>query len=274
MITICLPESCGNAVRILLAPPAGALRWELFRSKDDQLANAVSVYSGTDEVITDTYYLDNETKYHYWVTYHFAGGNTTTSKQPSPATPRATYEDYTTDVIELLRDRLYAGLTEEVKRGTLHNELGYIQVLTAPPSLQNNLALPLVTLILEAETPSERFISDDIDEDDFIEDESMWVEQAGWLANVEISITGWSLNPTERIELRKAIRRVLIANFNVFAARGIVLPQFNLSDSDAVSGEFDAPLYLVNGSFSCTAPVRVGLKSASTVVDVLTEVNN
>ncbi|EIW6162821.1 hypothetical protein MF451_003818 [Salmonella enterica subsp. enterica serovar Saintpaul] len=234
----------------------------------------MTVYKGADEVVVDTFHLHNELKYFYWVTYTFADGSTITSDKPSTAVPRATYEDYTTDVIELLRDRLFDGLAEEVNRGTLKNELGYIQVLTAPPSLQNNLSLPLVTLTLETETPDERFISDDIDPEDFMEDEDLWVEQAGWLANVEISFTGWSLNPTERIHLRKAIRRVLIANFNVFAARGIILPHFTLSDSDAVSGEFDAPLYLVNGSFTCTAPVRVGLKSAATVVDVLTEVNN
>ncbi|EAO3412079.1 hypothetical protein F7430_22345 [Salmonella enterica] len=273
MITISLPEPSGNAVRLLLAPPADARHWRILRNVKDDFTTAVQVYSGTDEMFVDTVGLVNEVTVFYRVEYTHADGSVTQSPS-SWATPRATYEDYTTDVMELLRDRIEAGLAEEVKRGTLHNDLGYIQVLTAPPSLQNNLSLPLVTLILDAETPTERFISDDVDEDDFIEDSSEWVEQAGWLANVDISITGWSLNPTERIELRKALRRVLIANFNVFAARGIVLPQFNLSDSDAVSGEFDAPLYLVNGSFSCTAPVRVGLKTTTTIVDVITEVNN
>lgn len=272
MITISIPESCGNAVRLLLAPPAGAIFWRVYRNRINDFSNAAQVYQGTSDLVTDTLALDNETKYFYRVTYDMADGSKQDSNV-STATPRATYEDYTTDVIELLRDRIEAGLTEEVKRGTLHSNLGYIQVLTAPPSLQNNLAFPLVTLVLESETPAERFISDDVDEEDFIDGEAMWVEQAGWLANVEISFTGWSLNPTERIDLRKALRRVIIANFNVFAAHGIVLPQFNLSDSDAVSGEFDAPLYLVNGSFSCTAPVRVGLKSGSTVVEVITEVN-
>lgn len=273
MITISLPEPSGNAIRLLLAPPADATHWRVLRNTKDDFSQAVEVYSGTDTLIVDTAGLINEVMVFYRAEYTHANGLTSMSAT-SWATPRAMYEDYTTDVLELMRDRIEAGLIEEVKRGTLHNDLGYIQVLTAPPSLQNNLSLPLVTLILEGETPSERFISDDVDEDGYYEDTQEWVEQAGWLANVDISITGWSLNPTERIELRKALRRILIANFNVFAAKGISLPQFNLSDSDAVSGEFDAPLYLVNGTFSCTAPVRVGLKTLTTIVDVITEVNN
>lgn len=272
MIAISLPEPSGNAVRLLLAPPADARHWRVLRNVKNDFSSAVQIYEGTDELVMDTAYLANEVTVFYMVQYTHADGSVSDSNVSS-ATPHASYEDYTTDVMELLRDRLEAGLTEEVKRGTLHNELGYIQVLTAPPSLQNNLQLPLVTLILEAENPTERFIGDDVDELDFDEETSDWVEQAGWLANVEISITGWSLNPTERINLRKALRRILIANFDVFAAKGIALPQFNLSDSDAVSGEFDAPLYLVNGSFSCTAPIRVGLKTPLSIIDVITKVN-
>lgn len=275
MIKITLPESCGNANRLILDPPKGATFWHVFRSIHKDMKAPVKVYEGTDDLIMDTLGLGNGVEVFYQVEYRMPGG-TTQFSNVSHATPQATYEDYTTDTLELLRDRLEAGLMEEVKRGVLVNELGYIQVLTAPPSLQNNLAFPLVTLLLESESPSERSINDVIDDEDFDDDSGehgMWVEQHGWIANVNISITGWSLNPTERISLRKALRRVLIANFDVFAGKGVILPQFTLSDSDAVSGEFDAPLYLVTGDFSCQAPIRVGQKSGVSIIDIVTEVN-
>lgn len=274
MITMTLPESCGNAVRLFLTPPAGARHWRIYRSpRKDDFKNAPMVYEGSDDVLVDTLGLENEVKVFYSVEYYMPNGKIQTGNVSS-ATPASTYEDYSTDVLGILRERLEAGLMEEVKRGTLFNEMGYIQVLSAPPSLQNNLSFPLVTLTLENETPAERSIGELIDDEDYDEDSGYWVEQSGWLADVDISITGWSLNPDERIELRKAIRRVLIANFTVFAVRGILLPHLSLTDADAVSGEFDAPLYLVNGDFKCQAPVRIGLRSHASVVDVIAEVSN
>lgn len=271
-----LPESCGNAIRLFLSPPAGARHWRILRMPRhirNDYQHAAQVYQGTDTVVVDTLALENEVKVFYVAEYHMDNGQTHYSNESS-ATPASTYEDFTTDVVSLMRARLEAGLMEEVKRGTLFNEMGYIQVLTAPPSLQNNLAFPLVTLILENESPAERSVGEQIDDEYFDEDTQEYVEQVGWLADVNVSICGWSLNPDERIELRKAIRRILIANFNVFAVNGILLPSFTLSDVDAVSGEFDAPMYLVNGDFSCQAPVRIGLKASGTIVDTNAEVTN
>lgn len=272
MITMILPDASGNALRLFFQPPQDAVHWRVMRNTASDFTAAPTIYEGNDEAIVDTFGLDNEVKYFYQVEYRFKDGSVAPGNIKS-GTPWAKYADYTTDVVELLRERLEAGLMEEVKRGTLFNELGYIQVLTAPPSLQNNLSFPLVTLLLENESPAERSIGDLVDIEDYDELSHEWVEQAGWIADVNISITGWSLNPTERIDLRKALRRVIIANFTVLAARGILLPQFTLSDSDAVSGEFDAPLYLVTGDFSCQAPIRVGQKSGVSIIDIVTEVN-
>ncbi|EJG5414269.1 hypothetical protein NAD41_000870 [Salmonella enterica] len=273
MIKICFPEACGNAIRLILDPPAGATYWRVTRSPEKYFKHFITVLEGTNDLLVDTHSLENEVMVHYRVEYVMADGSLQFSNIAS-ATPRALYEDLTTDTLELLRDRLEAGLAEEVKRGALASGLGHIQVLTAPPSLQNNLSFPLVTLLLENESPAERFLGDQLDAEGYDDEDALWAEYEGWMADVNISITGWSLNPTERIELRKSLRRVLIANFNVFAARGILLPQFTLTDADAVSGEFDAPLYLVNGDFTCQAPVRVGLRSDASVVEVLTEVIN
>ncbi|EAB4417297.1 hypothetical protein D7B12_17860 [Salmonella enterica] len=268
-----LPDASGNALRLFFKPPSDAVYWHVLRNTSPDFTSAPIVYTGTDEAIVDVQGLLNETKYFYQVEYRLQDGRLITGGT-NHGTPASKYEDYTTDVLELLRLRLEAGLMEEVKRGHLYSELGYIQVLAAPPSMQNNLTFPLVTLLLENESPSERSIGDLIDDEGFDEEAHEWIEQAGWMADVTVSITGWSLNPTERIDLRKAIRRIIVANFTVLAAHGILLPNLSLTDADAVSGEFDAPLYLVNGDFTCQAPVRVGLRSDASVIDVLTEVSH
>ena len=92
--------------------------------------------------------------------------------------------------------------------------------------------------------------------------------------NASLTITGWSLNPDERIELRKAIRRIVVGNLDVLADKGVILPNLTLSDADAVNGEFgDTPLYLVAGEFTCTAPVRVGHMASGTIKDIYVEAN-
>ncbi len=272
MIKMTLPEACGNAIRLYLAPPVGAMYWRIHRSTQKDMAGSHKVYEGTDEMVMDTLSLENGKPVYYQVEYELRSGSVTDPAIHS-ATPETTYDDQSPDVITILQERIKAGLIEEVKRGTLYNELGYIEVLTAPPSLQNNLSFPLVTLSLENESPSERSIGDVVDDEYYDEAAGEWSEQAGWIADVNISITGWSLNPTERIDLRNALRRILIANFSILASHGIQLPQVDFMDSDAVGGEFDAPLYLVNGDFKCIAPVRVVMKSTAAILDTDAQVS-
>lgn len=232
--------------------------------------DALIVYEGDSVAFIDSYSLLNNNKYFYKAFYRV--GNAWVPSNEHYATPMANYKDCTTDVLQFLRDRIEAGLTVEVERKELLNELGYIQVFTAPPQMENNLMFPCVTLMLESEEPSERFIGESIDLEYFDEDDDMFVDQVGWLANVNINIVGWSINPDERLALRRALRRVIIANLTVLADKGISLPSLSLADEDAVNGEYNSPMYLVTGNFSCTAPIRVGLKEAATIVDVITEV--
>lgn len=278
MITLILPQSIGNALQVFLQPPAGATDWQVHRlprsgiADDMSTPDALIVYEGDNVAFIDCHFLENNNRYYYRAFYR-VGGHWVPSNE-SYGTPMASYEDYTTDALQLLRDRLEAGLAVEVERGVLLSELGYIQVFTAPPQMENNLSLPCVTVMLDNESPSERFIGEDLDTEYLDFDDQMWVDQSGWMADVSISIVGWSLNPDERLALRKALRRVIIANFTVLADKGIVLPSLSLSDDDAVNGEYNVPMYMVTGNFTCTAPVRVGLKSDRTVVDVIAEVKN
>lgn len=266
------PVAIGNALKLFLTPPANAEYWRVLRKGTDDIADendpyALVAYEGDERAFVDCVSLLNDIRAYYAPFYRVNG--TWVRGQGNYGTPLATYEDHSTDVLSLVRDRLEAGLTVEVERGNLMNDLGYIQVLTAPPAMNMNISFPLVTVSLEEESPSMRGIGEDITgQYTDVEDET-WLEEEGWLANVRLSIQGFSFNPDERINLRKAIRRVIVGNLHVFAAMGIALPQLSLSDADAVNGEFgDTPLYLVMGDFTCTAPVRVGHMAGGTITDI------
>lgn len=278
MITMVQPLPVGNALRLFLEPPAGAVIWRILRKGSDTFSgfddpSALVVYEGDENVTVDAQFLPNNVMAFYRP-YYTADGVTWTAGPTSYGTPQPTYEEHTTDALSLLRDRLEAGLKVEVERGNLVNDLGYLQVYTAPPSMDGDIRFPLVTLQLESESPAERAIGEDISGDEFDVVGFDYLDSEGWLAQVQISLCAWSLNPDERLELRKAIRRVIVANLAVFDDKGLSLVNVSFQDVDAVSGEYGAPVYQVMGTFSCLAPVRVGGRTPA-IRDVISRsVNN
>lgn len=272
MITMVQPLHVGNALRLFIEPPADAVRWRVLRKGSDTFSgdpedpSALVAYEGDERVVVDAAHLQNEVMAFYRPFYLSLAGIWT----PGPTaygTPASIYEEHTTDVMSLVRERLEAGLKVEVERGGLVHELGYVQVYTAPPSQEQNLLFPLVTITLSSESSDVRAVGETISGDEFDSIGFDWSESEGWLASVQLEVTGWSLNSDERIELRRAIRRVVLANLPVFAAHGIDQVNLSMSDNDAVNGEYGAPVYQVMASFSCVAPVRVGGR-----VDAISEV--
>jgi len=281
MISIVQPLFAGNALRLYLEPPSTATRWKVLRKgsgtftgHDD--ASAIVAYDGDEQVFVDHAFLQNEVMAFYCPFYTADDGVTWAAGPVASGTPTATYEDTATDALSLVRERLEAGLKVEVERGNLVNELGYVQVLTAPPSLERDLILPLVTVHLENEEPSERAIGEDLVGDwmDAVGDDGSFSE--GWLASVSLTVIGWSLNPEERIELRKAIRRIVVANLPVFSGDGMEQVQLSQQDIDAVNGEYPAPMYQVMNTITCLAPVRVSgvEKDALTIREVISRRND
>lgn len=272
MISMIQNLHIGNALRIFLRPPTGSLVWRVMRKGADTFtgvddAEAYMAYEGDEKVFVDSESLLNEVMAFY-KPYYSVDGIVWTAGATAHGTPTADYVDYSTDVLSLLRDRIEAGLKVECDRGNFIPETGYIQVFTAPPSLERDLRLPLVTVHLENEEPGERAIGETISGDVFDSIGFDWNESQGWLANVAITVIGWSLNSDERIELRKALRRIIIANLEVFSADGIEQVSFSQSDIDAVNGEYPAQIYQVMCNFSCIAPVRVGgqVDAISTII--------
>lgn len=271
MISSVRPLYAGNALQVTIVPPAGALLWRVLRKGADTFAgesdpDALVAYEGNEQIFADAAPgLVNETPAFYRAYYW--NGAAWSASPTGAGTPLATYDDASTDALSVLRDRLEAGIQVEVKRGTFKPSAGYIQVLTAPP-MSEEVELPVITVHLENERPSERGIGELITPDELDGLTGKWIEHEGWLADVRIEVTAWSLNPDERIALRKAVRRILVANLAIFDAAGMVEVAFDSSDRDLVNGEFAAPIYQALFSFSCQAPVIVTDAEARPIADV------
>lgn len=267
------PLPIGNALRLFIQPPAGAVRWKVLRKGSATFTGhddpgAIVAYEGNEDVYVDTGPgLKNELKAFYCAFYTKDGAEWTAS-QVNDGTPAAIYEEHSTDVLSFMRERLEAGLKVECERGTFMTELGYIQVMTAPPAMDGDLRFPLVTIYLDDESSSQRAIGESMMGDELAGIGDDWEDSDGWLANVQLSIVGWSLNGDERVELRKAIRRLIVGNLQVFGDRGWMLPNLSQKDQDAVNGEYPTPMYQVLNTFTCLAPVRVsgGVSAISEVI--------
>jgi hypothetical protein len=258
MISMIAPLYVGNALRLWIEPPATAVRWRILRKTANAFsgpddASALLVYEGSAESLIDAKHLANGVEVWY-APFWTADGTTWTAGPTAYATPAATYDDSSTDAQSLVRERLESGLQVEVQRGNLVTDLGHVQVFQAAPSMEGDLRFPLVSVHLDYEEPSDRFLGEDIvgGIGDDLE------ESAGWLANVGLTIVGWSLNADERAELRRALRRIILGNLQVFADKGLQQVSVKFQDVDAISGEYGAPVYQIMANFTCLAPVRVG----------------
>lgn len=270
MIHTIQPLHIGNALRLFIDPPAGAIRWKVLRNGSGTFSGvddpgAFVAYLGDDKVFIDSAHLVND-RLHYYQPWYF-NGQAWTAGPVASGTPHADYTEYSTDALEFLQQRLEAGLKVECERGNFQPELGYIQVYSAAPAVDQQLRFPLVTIHLESEDPDLRMLGDNISGDEFDQAGFSWNESEGWWASVNLTIIGWTINADERKELRRAIRRLVIGNLPVLTDAGFAQCSLSMQDIDAVNGEYPSPVYQVMGTFSCLAPVRVG-GPARAVTDV------
>jgi hypothetical protein len=273
MISFIQPIAAGNALRVFLEPPAGAVWCRLLRKGADTFTDqddpsALLVQEGTDTTVVDIAYLTNGQTYYYKPFYRV--GADWVAGATVFATPQAGYDDGSVDVLSFVRDRLDAGLATELERGALAHPDGHIRVLTAPP-LFEDAAFPLVTVHLQSEDPKDRALGELIAADSFDAIGGAWTESEGWLARTQLSIIGWTLNPDERIALRQALRRIVVANLPVFDAAGMVEVELQLQDTEDFAS-FSAPVYQVMATLTCEAPVIVGstagaIKTVTTIME-------
>lgn len=264
MISLIQSLPIGNALRVHLQRIAGATRWKLLRKIADTFTGhddgaATVVLDTTDDlVVLDRSGLANGTTYYYkpyaligsdWVGYTSVG-----------AIPVASLEDASSDVLSLVRERLEMGMQAEISAGRLTHPYNRMPVFTAPP-LYEETKWPVITVHLQDDGPGEFGIGMDIVPDEF--DGNDWTEYEGYLSSVQLTVVGWSLNPDERIAIRKAIKRVILGNMPIFDDAGMINVDPRLSDVDDFQS-YSAPVYQCMCNLSCLAPSAV----RSSVADI------
>ena len=240
--------SAGNALRIGLYLPPGAsfvrlLRQptDAFAGPDDASALVVAEHSCAGAVI-DITSLTNGTPVFYcaYVNRNGAWDDGCTAS----GTPAATYCDGGPDVQEIVRSRVEAGLAVEVARGAIRApKSGVIPVVDSPYALADRMVYPYATVHFDRCTPSERYLGEDV---------TGVGDDEGFLATTALNVAVVTQNPDERILLRKALNRILLANFDVFGQLGLLRPTFSLADSEQLpDGTAGAVMFMSGGSFTC-----------------------
>jgi hypothetical protein len=259
MIVNITPIAVGNALRVFLEPSATALSWALLRNSTGTFSgptdpSSVVVFHGNSEtVVLDADHLLNGVTVYYGV-FYFDGSEWTTGNVAS-GTPHTTYADQSIDVLTIVRERLDWGLQAEVSTGTLSPAMGVIAVLNAPPVFEQT-SWPVVTVHVASDASGVRAVGE-MPFPDVVDAESgTWIESQGWLARVQLTIVGWSKNADERIALRKALRKIVLGNLEVFDSFGLINIDFSQQDIDELSA-YPAPVYQSYCTFSCQAPAGV-----------------
>lgn len=258
----------GSALRLHVRPPAGATKWRILRRLDDGFtgesdAGALRVEESDDTTVLDTQNVVNGITYFYRPFYYVGG-----AWQPgstASAVAAVNYEDVTPDVQSVVRDRLIAGLRSEVEAHRLVHDDGAVPVHLAPPAYEQ-ARWPMVSVHMTGEDPAQRFVGEEVAADAFDEESGEWSGSEGWLAKTSLSIIGWSLNSDARFALRKALRRVVIANLGVFSDLGLVNVEFSQQDQEDFSN-YPAPVYQVICTFTCLSPVAL-ISQSGTVAEV------
>lgn len=281
MISMVQPLPAGNAIRVLVMPPEGATRWRLLRRTDSAFAgptdpDAVLVaYGDVGPVVPegpiDRAGLINGTTYVYR-DFAEVGGRWIAGSTAS-GMPAASYSGDTEDPQSLVRERLELGLAEEVKRGVLVPQSGKVRVITAPFATEANITFPVVSVHLASEAPAERGIGEELMPPTVDPDDGDVADYEGWLGRVELNIVGVSLNADERIALRRALRRIVVANLPIFDAAGMTRISFSQRDEEQFT-EKGTPLFMAVGSLDCIAPFFVAAEApAVSAANVTLEVS-
>lgn len=268
MISFIQSLASGNAVKVTMNPPKSADRWRLLRKATDDFTGhddtaAGVILDGDERYIVDRQALLNDHIYYYKL-YSLVSGQWVGSPSVH-VTVTAGYHGVSSDPLDVIRERLELGLKVEVQRNTLKHQRGYIPVRTAFPFNEATM-WPLVTVHVQSDSTDTRAIGE-IWETDYDED------MEGVLDRWRIDVIGWTFNPDERNELRKAIRRVIVANLPVFDDVGMIQIDFSQMDAEELADkDKNVVIYKTVGSFSCLAPFVVA-NEVPTVEEVVTTVN-
>lgn len=244
MITALIPLISGNAVKLLLSPPSMARQWRVLRNTTGSFTDENSldlVAQGTASYWLDATNLENDIRYWYKVVY-FDGAQWDLSFPAASIIPSVAYTDLSLDPLNIVRNRLDAGLQARVQQGALMPAQGFIPVLVASPPLED-VQFPLVTVHVETNQLDELGIGYAVSDDP---------DEFGWYTKTGLLITSWHQNGDERNSYRQAIKAVLLANLEVFDDAGLLQLDVSQTDTDDFEN-YPWPMYTTQTRLSCVA---------------------
>jgi hypothetical protein len=264
MITQAVPLAVGNAVQIVVSLPATAIHWRVLRNATgafpsyNDLASTLVHDANTGDPLQfiDASNLVNG-QLTYYQSFQWDGAAWSTDGPALSATPATTYLDESADAQSIVRDRVAVGIAAEIARGALNPVAGSIAVLLAPPTFEDT-RWPVISVHMQSESPAQRALGEAIANDEIDTFTEQYDDHEGWLAKTQLQVIGWSLNADERVALRKAIRRIIVANLPVFDADLLLQVEFSQSDIEDFS-TYSAPVYETVGTFSCLTPITVNV---------------
>jgi len=258
MIDLIQPIGCGNAVRLIVRPEHDVVRWRVLRKESNSFLghddpSAFLVYDGAEIFLTDARHLVNGVLYFYAVYGCADDGVWESAPAIGSATPNATFDDISPDAQELVREKVEATLNGMVQRGHLALGVASVPVMSIPFYTQGG-SLPVVTVIFASGSSSARAIGEIVGDDVF--DDPTWFGTQGWIENVTLEISAWSLNASERNILRRGIQASIAANLEVFESLGLHTVEVQgVSDSEDTS--MNAPIYQTMMRLNCQVVVAV-----------------
>ena len=271
------PLAIGNALSIEFVEPYGTEMVRLLRNQTgvfagpyDPASTLVYADADVDTAAYDSSGLKNGQTYSYQAYYWLSGA--WVPDTVATGIPGVSLIDASVDALSIVLNRLTTGMQNEVASGALvAGKSGVIAVLSAPP-IYEETSFPLVTVQQRIEERAVSAIGESIGTDAVDESTGNWSATEGWLANTVLTVTGWTLNPDVRIALRKALRRQVLGNLQVFYSYGLREVEFSQSDADELES-YNAPIYQTVGTFKCLAPLIVGdTLPPITEVDVIVNV--
>lgn len=259
MILFAYPAMAGNAAFLTIRPPRVARSLRVLRKigafagPEDHDAVLVADMSWEDGLepsqIVDRQALLNGVEYTYRI--HYDGQDTYHERT---CLIDSGYSDNEIDPIDLIVERMSLGLAEEVRRGKVPAIDGAIEVLVRPPSWTAT-NFPVVTVALESQQSFTRGVGDTIIGDN---GQDILRDATGVYERARVSIEGRALNPSVRLLLHKSIKRVLLANLEIFEMLGLLVPEWTQAIQDELKGDAD-PVYISVTTFSFLAPAMVSV---------------
>lgn len=255
MISYLATIDAGNAVQIMLSPPAGATRWRLLRKRTDNIAAADDaganlVFDGKDTFITDFTALVNGTLYYYRAFYLVS--NAWVASDSRSVTPECAFSDLSPDVLDVVRERLDLGFANYITSGALIHPNNHIPVLLATPAYED-CVFPFVSVHQISQGNDTRFVGEVFAPDEVFTDSDEVGSIDGELTRFQILVIAWSSNGDVRNAMRKALSAVIKSNLPVFEAAGMSLIETHFSDVDDMN-TYQIPMYQATCTISCIAP--------------------